>query len=91
MYMHEKSLKRALGLDAKDVKRMPADLELPPQRIDGVMVYITTPNKGPKGKSQFGHRVMAICPECGKHVSAGRMFQHRKVHGVKSDWRYVND
>ena len=26
------------------------------------------------------HRVMAVCPECGKHVSLGRLQQHGKVH-----------
>ena len=90
MYMHERSLKRMLGLPDKEVKRMSKDFTLDPTEVDGVMVYIK-PSEHKGGRSAGKHRVMAICPECGKHVSAGRMFQHRKVHGVKSKYRYYDE
>lgn len=88
MYMHQASLKRALGLSEKLIGKMPADFELGPREINGVWVYITKGSTG-GNRSAGKHRVRAICPECGKHMSAGRLFQHRRVHGVKSDFRVV--
>jgi hypothetical protein len=41
---------------------------------DGVKFYVL-----PKGKKSRPHRIMVICPSCGKHLSAGRIHQHAKA------------
>jgi hypothetical protein len=57
--------------------------------VDGV-TWIVEP-QNPKPDLRYGsrrtrhcsHRVKVKCPECGKVVSAGRIHQHAKKHGVK--------
>lgn len=41
------------------------------------MVYI---KPRPAPGVRWGHRVITICPDCGKHVPFGRMNQHWPVH-----------
>lgn len=88
--MREDELKQRLGVPAK----LPRDFVLyPPVDVDGVLVYITksqapaTPelNRWYKGcRHTAKHRVLAICPECNKVVSAARLAQHGRSHmGVK--------
>jgi hypothetical protein len=45
---------------------------LAPRDIQGVQVYVTAARNDGRRK----HRVFAICP-CGRHIPAGRMFQHK--------------
>lgn len=66
-------LKEALGF--KGNWKMPSDFTLPITMVGDTQVYITA-SKQPR----WGHRVMAICNDCGKHVPAGRMHQHKKIH-----------
>lgn len=91
MYMHQHSLKLALGLSGKNANRMPADFAIPRDKaveVEGVKVYVTLPHKGRSGGKAFGHRVRAICPECGQDFSAGHLFEHRGAkHGVKAAYR----
>jgi hypothetical protein len=85
MYMHERSLKRLLGLP----KKLPANFSCDPVVVDGVLVYVTEGSEGQDWKHKSSkHRVRAICPECGKHTSAGRLFMHREIHGVKPHYQY---
>lgn len=47
--------------------------------IDGVTVIVRArdPNISPRKRP---HRVYAVCPDCGKQVSAGRLHQHSIIH-----------
>ena len=45
---------------------------LAPRDIQGAQIYVTAARNDGRRK----HRVFAICP-CGRHVPAGRMFQHK--------------
>ena len=65
-----------LGLDPD--KHIPA-AGLPPRDIQGITVYVRPldPNRNRRRKL---HRVRALCPTCGKDVSAGRLFQHVVTH-----------
>ena len=76
-WLHHYKVKRLLGVNEN---KLPSDFTMKPTKIEGVEVYILPSNHGSKGKSLFGHRVMSICPVCGKHTSAGRFHQHWKVH-----------
>lgn len=50
---------------------------LPPRKIQGIMVYVNPlAGEKPKHGKRHTHRVMAICPVCDKHLSAGRLHQH---------------
>ena len=64
-------VKALLGLSPKD--HFPAD-GLAPRDIQGAQIYVTAARNDGRRK----HRVFAICP-CGRHVPAGRMFQHKCV------------
>lgn len=72
--MSSSQLHRRLGL--KPTAPIPKDYTtfLQPQDIDGVQVYVIKPPVEGGRK----HRVWCICPDCGKHVPAGRLQQHRK-------------
>lgn len=35
-----------------------------------------------KRRHKSAHRVQIVCPVCGKKISAGRVHQHAKVHGI---------
>ena len=57
-----------------------------PVLIQGVQVYVKPlgplpPDRKMTGHGYWqrrqGHRVMAICPDCSQHMSAGRLHQHR--------------
>ena len=45
---------------------------LAPRMVQGATLYVTPARNDGRRK----HRVFAICP-CGRHVPAGRMFQHK--------------
>lgn len=62
-------VKTLLGLDPK--AHFPPE-GMPEREVQGVRLYVT-PERGDKRRK---HRVFAIC-ECGTHVPAGRMFQHK--------------
>jgi hypothetical protein len=75
------SMYEAFGLDPK--QHLPAEGRAP-RLIDGVECYIFTAAEarafwGNKG-SHMSLRVMAVCPECGKHTAASRLNQHARVH-----------
>lgn len=56
---------------------------LPAQMVQGVKVWIVTREEAQVfSKAKRPHRVMAACPQCGAHLSAGRLFQH-KCHEVQ--------
>ena len=86
MYYHQHKLKKILGVPAEFMAHMPADFSMAAQVVDGVEVYVAPSNRGVDGRSQFGHRVRAICPHCRKDMSAGRYFQHAPTHGIKCTW-----
>jgi hypothetical protein len=71
---HSGTVKEFLGLDRK--AKLPAE-GMPPREIQGFQVYVLSLTEA-RAKKQF-HRVMAICPTCGKHLSAGRLQQHQHV------------
>ncbi len=75
---HSHHVKRMLGLDVN--KHLPAE-GMAPMLIQGISVYVKPLD--PKRKSARQHRVMAICPLCNKHMSAGRIHQHAKIHEVR--------
>lgn len=75
--LREHTLKQLLGLPAK----LPADLTLEPTLVGDTLVYVKAGIAGGR-RSAGKHRVYAICNDCGKHVPAGRLHQHRKVHGA---------
>jgi hypothetical protein len=87
-YCHETQAKILLGVPEKFQSHMPSDYYIDtPVNIGGVDVWITASNKGPKGKSRFGHRVLAFCPKCPEILSYGRIHQHMKVHGINMWYR----
>lgn len=73
-------VRQMLGLP----KKLPRE-GVPPQVIQGIKVWVNP--AGPRimvdkwGKERVlkssTHRVMAECPLCGKHMSAGRLHQHK--------------
>lgn len=78
---HHDDLKVMLGLP----KKLPRE-GVPPQIIQGIKVWVE-PAAAPVLVSKWGgkprpvkrstHRVMAECPLCGVHLSAGRLHQHK--------------
>lgn len=68
---HSHQVKEMLGLDSK--KKLPAE-GMAVKVIQGIKVYINPLD--PKRSARRAHRVIAICPECEKHMSAGRLHQH---------------
>lgn len=62
------------------------DAGLPLQYIDGVAIYVAPKNDRPicptashlfkLTRTQAYHRVRFICPDCGRHISVGRINQH---------------
>lgn len=85
--MTSSQLYRALGLDPN--KHLP-DEGVPETIISGVKVYVMsksslredTPFR--KGRRRM-KRTFAICPICSKHVEAGHLHQHRKIHQRNED------
>lgn len=78
---HTDDVKAMLGLP----KKLPKE-GVPPQIIQGIKVWVE-PAAAPVLVSKWGgklrpvkrstHRVMAECPLCGAHLSAGRLHQHK--------------
>ena len=77
--MHSGEMLQALGL--KPGGHLPAD-GLPPRELQGVTVYVAPAAPAASGRKSSRHRVMAVC-SCGRHVSAGRLHQHRCPAGVR--------
>lgn len=91
--MHSHQLYRRLGLDPK--RHLP-DEGVPTTLVDGVGVYVLAKGEPSPSRRQRGHvigekwpdrpmrrmmkRTFAICPTCGKHVEAGHLFQHTRIH-----------
>jgi hypothetical protein len=69
--VHEWQLKEMLGLSRK--AKLPA-AGLPEQVVQGVTVWAKPLD--PNRRQRAPHRMMARCPQCGKEMSAGRLFQH---------------
>jgi len=58
------------------------DEGLPPRTVQGILVWVEPKERAKRtfgARSKF-HRALALCPACGKVLSAGRLFQHAKVH-----------
>jgi hypothetical protein len=87
-YCHERQAKVLLGVPEAFRGHMPPDFSTGEVVISGITVWVEPSNKGPKGKSRFGHRVKAACPFCHKVTSYGRIHQHMKVHGTRMGFRY---
>lgn len=68
---HSHHIKVMLGLDAK--AKLPSE-GMPAREIQGITVYVLSIEDA-RARKQF-HRVMAICPTCKAHLSAGRLHQH---------------
>jgi hypothetical protein len=70
-------LRQLLGLP--DKAKLPAE-GLPARTVQGITIFVrpAPPSRGIRGGGK--HRVRAICPECSKDVSAGRLQQHMTVH-----------
>ena len=53
---------------------------MPEREIQGIRVYVKPANEPIIGKyythRNTKHRVIAICPGCNRHLSAGRLHQH---------------
>jgi len=73
-----KYIAEAIGAPAMDY--LPDGGLYPAVVIQGIRVYIKP--RAPKAtvdgrvRKSSRHRVMAICPECEKHLSVGRLHQH---------------
>ena len=87
-YHHEHIVKQLMGVPENWQGHMPPEFTRHPRDIGGVMVHISKSNKGPDGKSRFGHRVRCHCPCCDREMSYGRIHQHMAVHGVHMRFRY---
>jgi len=72
--MHWQEMYAALGLNPK--RHLP-DAGLGPRYVGNVRVWVD-----PKipGVAQDAARVWCRCPHCGRHLTAGKYHQHRKVH-----------
>lgn len=70
---HSHHVKAMLGLAAK--AKLPA-AGMPEQVIQGITIYVK-PLDANRNRTHKVHRVMAICPDCGLHLSAGRLHQHK--------------
>ena len=78
---HSGMMMRALGL--KSGGHLPA-AGMPERLIENIRVYVLpAPGADPTCRHKSSkHRVMAVCPVCDRHMSAGRLFaQHARVHG----------
>ena len=56
--------------------------------IQGIEVWITSLLAAQRTRTRVTakpHRVMALCPVCGKAMSAGRLQQHSKIHRIIHD------
>lgn len=69
---HSDGMKMLMGLEPK--QKWPAE-GINFKVVQGVGIYVLSLNEA-KAFKVF-HRVRAICPKCGKHMSAGRLFQHK--------------
>lgn len=43
-------------------------------------VQLVQSNRGPKGRSRFGHRIFVHCPLCDRQFPFGKVAQHCKSH-----------
>lgn len=48
-----------------------------PRFIQGIKVWVNPLALGPVKHKRSTHRVMAECPTCGRHLSVGRLRQHK--------------
>ncbi len=69
---HSHHVKAMLGLNVN--AHLPA-AGLAPQVIQGIVVYVAPLD--PTRSARRTHRVRAVCPDCAKDMSAGRLHQHR--------------
>lgn len=78
---HHNHLREMLGLP----KKLPKE-GVPPQIIQGIKVWVEPHRPKVRTDKLTGsmklvksskHRVMAECPLCGEHLSAGRLHQHK--------------
>jgi tRNA(Ile2) C34 agmatinyltransferase TiaS len=65
-------MNKFLGLAPK--KKLPVE-GMPAREVQGVMIYVLSLAEA-KERGLF-HRVRAVCPKCGVHMSAGRTHQHK--------------
>lgn len=79
VHAHSGDVMEMLGL--KRGGHLP-DEGMPARVIQGIKVWVE-PTPGPKYDACWGrprkssaHRVMCECPDCGKHMSVGRLHQH---------------
>lgn len=73
--MHSGEMMQELGL--KSGGHLPAE-GMPERTINGVTIYVL-PAEPSTGRKSSKHRVMAICPVCNRHMSAGRLNQHARL------------
>jgi len=70
--MDHLDLYAALGLDPK--RHLPDEGKLP-QYVGNVLVWVVP---RVKGTNQDAKRVWCKCPQCGRELTAGKLFQHLK-------------
>ena len=68
-----RDIREMLGLGDKD--KLPVE-GMDARIVQGVKIWVT-PLVGFSKRKRSTHRVLAECPECGKHLSAGRLHQHK--------------
>jgi hypothetical protein len=85
MQCHASSSEMLRMLGLRPGGHLPAE-GMPPRLVDGIKVWV---NASPPARYHHGwsakpskvkssaHRVMAECPACGAHLSAGRLHQHK--------------
>jgi hypothetical protein len=72
--MHSHEMMEALGL--KPGAHLPKE-GMPERLIQGIRVYVKPSGEKTSARSNSSkHRVIAICPGCNRHISAGRLHQH---------------
>lgn len=87
--MRSDEMYEALGLDPR--KHLP-DEGVPPTQVQGITVYVLgkdqpSPSRRQKGRTPrqkrgwMIKRTFAVCPTCDRHVEAGHLHQHLRVHG----------
>lgn len=76
--MHSGEMMEALGLKAGH--HLPAE-GMPERLIQGVRVYVLAAK--PTAHKSSAHRVMAVCPACERHMSAGRLASQHWKHCPK--------
>lgn len=68
---------RFLGIQGS---RLPAE-GLGASYVQGIWVWVEPQRPlAPGQRKRSAHRIMALCPVCGKTVPVGRLRQHSKVH-----------